>query len=70
MTQIPSEDIIGAFTEVYKLAAKKCNKTQFIVMGLRGLDECKVKVLLCNERRNISTMFCNDLEQNPGCGEI
>ena len=43
VTDIHFEDIIGAFAEVENLAAENCNKTQFIVMGVSGVDEHQVK---------------------------
>ena len=70
MTDIHFEDIIGAFAEVENLAAENCNKTQFIVMGVSGVDEYQVKILSCHEKRDINTEFCNAVEQNPGFEEI
>jgi len=69
LTDVKYEDIIGAFSEVKRIAAENSNKTQFIVMGLSDV-EYRVKVLSCHEKRDINEEFQNALEHNPEYEEI
>jgi len=65
VTDVHYEDTIGALAALEILKKEHNCKLQFRAMGCSEVTDYKVKVLSCNEKRDINLEFSHALNENP-----